>query len=139
MNWYFGEREKALGEGYRRGVISRLSEQLKEAYLKLIRTMGINTYCRIDARLHCENISLAHTLRKQPLSVENMYFVEINPMPTIKLDNSFGFCFSSITKEDAFYPCVELFQKTIGDTSVHSFVLSCSMLALKCSTIGKYI
>lgn len=139
LNWYFGEEEKTSGKGYRRCVISSLSEELKKTYLKLVRTMDINTYCRIDARLRCEDISLAHTIRQQPLSLENMYFVEINPMPTIKLDNSFGFCFSSITKKDAFYPCVEMFQKTIGDTSVHSFLLSCAMLALKSRTIEKII
>lgn len=139
LNWYFGAREKSSGEGYRRGIISSLSEQLKETYIKLVKTMGIHTYCRIDARVRCENITMGKDLQKSPLGMENLYFIEINPMPTVKVNNSFGFCFSAITENDLFYPCVKIYQEYIGDTSVHSFLLSCAMLALKPSTKEKWV
>lgn len=131
LDWYFGEDEKSSGDGYRRGIIPSLSDELKESYFKLIRAMGICTYCRIDSRLHCEDTSMAKSLRHQPLGQDNLFFIEINPMPTIKAHNSFGYCFSAITPKDAVYPCVKAFQELIGDDSVHSFLLSCAMLALK--------
>lgn len=139
LNWYFGAEEKGTGKGYRRGIIPSLSIQLQESYFKLIRSMGIHTYCRIDARIRCENILMAESLQRNPLSTDNLYFIEVNPMPTVKTNNSFGFCYSSITKEDAFYPCVKMFQEIIGDTAIHSFLLSCAMLALKPSTKEKRI
>lgn len=139
LNWYFGAEEKDLGEGYHRGVIPNLSEELRKSYLKLIKAMGINSYCRIDARLRCEDISVAESLQQQPLSQDNLYFIEINPMPTVKINNSFGFCFSAITQENSFYPCVQIFQENIGDTTIHSFLLSCAMLALKPDTEKKRI
>lgn len=139
LDWYFGAEEKNSGNGYHRGIIPSISDELREIYFQFIRAMGIHTYCRIDARLRCEDISMAKSLQHKPLSMDNLFFIEINPMPTIKDNNSFGFCFSAITQGDVFYPCVKMFQEIIGDTSVHSFLLSCAMLALKPSAKEKGI
>ncbi len=139
LNWYFGAEEKSSGKGYCRGIISSLSAQLQESYFKLIRSMGIRTYCRIDARINCENSSMAESLQHNPLGPDSVYFIEVNPMPTVKINNSFGFCYSAITQGDPFYPCVEMFQEIIGDKTIHSFLLSCAMLALKPSTKEKRI
>lgn len=134
LNWYFGAEEKGSGKGYHREIIPNLSEQLRKSYLKLIKSIGINTYCRIDARLRVENISMVESLQQHPLNLDNLYFIEINPMPTIKINNSFGFCFSSITQENSFYPCVQIFHEVIGATTIHSFLLSCAILSLKPDT-----
>ena len=131
LEWFFGAEEKEAGKGYQRGIIPSLSTQLQEFYFKLVRSMGIQTFCRIDARIRCEDLSVAESLQHQPLTSENLYFIEINPMPTVKRNNSFGFCFSSIKERDAFFPCVQAFQEITGDTTIHSFLLSCAMLALK--------
>lgn len=139
LNWYFGSEEKSTGKGYRRAILPILSKQLKQTYLKLVHTMGIRTYCRIDARVHCDSTAMAKELPKKPLGLENLYFIEINPMATIKQNNSFGFSFSSIAKDDEFYQCVKMHTELIGDSSVHSFLLSCSMLALKPGTKEKRV
>lgn len=139
LNWFFGAEEKNSGAGYIRGVIPKLSDQLQELYFKLVKAMGIRTYCRIDARIHCEDPLSIDVLQHQPLSNDNLFFVEINPMPTVKINNSFGFCYSSITQDDSFFPCVQAFKETVPDATIHSFLLSCTMLALKPCTKEKRI
>lgn len=139
LNWYFGAEEKSTGKGYHRGIIPNLSEQLRNSYLKLIKAMGINTYCRIDARLRCKDISLVESLHQHTLDSDDLYFIEVNPMPTVKINNSFGFCFSAITQESSFYPCIQIFNEEIGDATVHNFLLSCAMIALKPNTEKKWI
>lgn len=138
-NWFFGAKEKNTGEGYCRRIIPSLSNQLQESYFKLVRAMGIRTYCRIDSRIRCEKLSKAKQLQHQALSPEDLYFIEVNPMPTVKTNNSFGFSYSAITQGNAFYPCIKAFENIIDDSTVHSFLLSCAMLALKPSTKEKRV
>lgn len=139
MEWFFGEDEKNTGTGYRRESILSLSVELKAAYTDFIKTMGIKTFCRIDARLRADSIAAIEDICNRPLGIEDLYFVEINSMPTIKKNNSFGFCYSQIQPGNAFYSCVLQHKEYIQNSSVHSFLLSCAMLALEPSTKEKRI
>ena len=128
LNWFFGANEKSSGTGYCRGVIPTISEQLKEKYFDLVRAMGIRTFCRVDARIRCDTTLSPKDLQGKPLSMENLYFIEINPMPTVKHNNSFGFCYSAIAENDSFFPCLQAFKEVVSDATVHSFAfwLQCS-------------
>lgn len=129
--WFFGEQEKIESTGYRRRIIPCISVELKEKYMDYINTMGIKTFCRIDARLHVDSIDNIEDICRKPLSPDNLYFIEINSMPTIKPQNSFGFCYSHIGPESSFFTFVEEHKKYIQNASVHSFLLSSAMLALE--------
>ena len=139
MEWFFGEDEKNTGTGYRREIIPSLSPELKIAYIDFIKTMGIKTFCRIDARLRADSAAAIEDICNRPLGKEDLYFVEINSMPTIKTNNSFGFCYSQIQPGNAFYSCKQSHSEYVQNSSVHSFLLSCAMLALEPSTKEKRI
>lgn len=131
LNWFFGENEKNTGKGYRREIISNIPDQIQNSYFELIQTMGVRTFCRIDARIRCDKPLVYEDLQNQTLRAEDLYFIEINPMPTIKINNSFGFCYSAISEGDTFFPCVQTFKEIVSNATVHSFLLSCAMIALK--------
>ena len=129
LSWYFGESAKSTSVGYERRIIHNISDDLRQRYNTLCRSCSVHTYCRIDARIQCNDINRVEQILANPLSTEDLYFVEINTMPTVKDNNSFGYSFASITPEDTIFECIEVFRNYVQNGSAHSFLLATSMIA----------
>ena len=109
-------------------------ENWKEKYLELAKTFGISCYCRIDARFSCTSIYDVQELFNDPIALDNLYFLEINPMPTIKEGINFLTSMNAILENDPIYQCYELYKKQVPNPSHIGFILSCSMYAFSTTT-----
>lgn len=127
--WFFDNNAKENKNGYRREIISNINKDIIEKYLKLIESLSIKTFCRIDARIHCEECNRIDNISNYILLKEDVYFIEVNPMPTIKEGNSFGFSYQHIPENHSIMPFVELLKRTHGTVSPHGLLLACSILA----------
>ncbi|MCM1144242.1 MAG: hypothetical protein NC318_06320 [Blautia sp.] len=130
VNWYLGEENKDTRSGFTRKAINSLSEELREKYLELVQNLSINTFCRIDARIKCNSSADLQLLLEKPLLLEDVYFIEINPMPTVWINNAFSHSFSEITEEYSFYTYIKELQTIVPQSTLHNFLLSIAMFAL---------
>lgn len=128
--WYLAESYKESRSGFTREAILSISDELKNKYLEFVENISINTYCRIDARIKCSNVSELKNLLKEPLNLEDVYFVEVNPMPTVWINNALSHSLSKIDKESDLYPYVACIKDMLGDADIYTFLLSLSMLSI---------
>lgn len=129
VEWFLGEEEKRLHQGYTKK-IAQLSTNAKKAYISLAKEMGISSYCRIDARLHCDSKNELFELLKKPIPLDKLYFMEINPMPTIKNNINFHTSMDALNEQYDSYTCYKLYKELISNATHTGFILSCSMLSL---------
>lgn len=127
-NWFNGENEKITRKGYKFRIVE-IDEKTKEQYLKLTNILSIQTFCRIDARVECEDAEYYHNLENNMVKFKNVNFVEINVMPTIRENNNFEYSFNCINSCSSFYPCVKYQKEIVGKVNLHSFLLANSMLS----------
>lgn len=127
-NWFNGENAKKTRSGYTFKTIC-LDKQTETKYLELAESLGIKTFCRIDARVKCTSDKYINTNNLE-LSFNDIYFVEINVMPTIRDNNNFAYSFNEINEEHSFYSCKMAQKSLMGDINVHSFLLVNSIFAL---------
>ena len=129
-DWYLGETFKDTRSGFKRETIFELNSDLKQGYLEFVKNLSINTFCRIDARIKCNSQKDLEKILKQPLKLEDIYFVELNPMPTVWINNAFSHSFSMIKNEHTIYPYIKLLENvTKGESNVHNFLLSLSIMS----------
>lgn len=129
VEWFLGEECKNSRSGFTRKTIFDLSEELGEKYLELSQNVAINTFCRIDARIKCSSSNELKSLLKNPLQLEDIYFIEINPMPTVWINNAFSHSFSEINKVTSFSTYLSDLGKIVPQISLHNFLLSIAILA----------
>lgn len=134
VEWFLGEEEKRLHRGYSKQTV-QLSEQAQKKYISLAKEMGIYSYCRIDARLHCETRDEFEQLLNNRIPLDKLFFLEINSMPTIKNNINFHTSMDALTEENSLYICYEIYNELIKNPSHTGFILSCSMLS---SLIAKH-
>lgn len=129
IEWFLGEDEKRLHQGYRKE-IAHLSKNAKQTYISLAKEMGVTTFCRIDARLYCESKDELSALLADEIPLDRLYFLEINPMPTIKNNINFHTSMDELCHKYSLYACYEAYKEVIFKTTHTGFILSCSMLSL---------
>lgn len=129
VDWYLGETYKDTRSGFKRGTIFSLEKNLEKKYLELLQNLSINTFCRIDARIKCQSRDELKSILNKPLSLEKVYFVELNPMPTVWINNAFSHSFSMISEDHTIYPYIKALESITDECNVHNFLLSLSMLA----------
>lgn len=125
--WFNGENIKQTRKGYKFAIAS-VDKKTEEAYLKLVQALSIQTFCRIDARVRSSD-DIFYKEKIPKLTFENVFFVEINVMPTIREDNNFDYAFHSIDSSSTLYPCIDAEREILGDVDLHRFLLSNSMLS----------
>ena len=103
--------------------------QLKEKYIELIRIIGVKTFCRIDARIMVSNYNDIDAILSSPISDRNLYFVEINVMPTVNTNNSFGFSYAGFRDSPSQAKLLRLLDSNYPQMDVHTFVLATTLLA----------
>lgn len=128
VNWFLGDEEKKKRAGYQK-VAARIDAAVAQAFRSLAEQFQINTLCRIDTRLRCDSMEQCHRLLAAPISMNALYFIEINAMPTIC--EGMNFC-NALDVLDSTDPLAAVFQDISGHISgllKTTFVLYCAMRA----------
>lgn len=129
VEWFLGKEEKEKHQGYDKMIV-HIDEEAKKKYIELANAFSIKTYCRIDARIKCKSIDELKKTINSPISLENIYFLEINPTPTIKDNINFHTSLQNVSIEYDMYKCIEEYKANIDIFSYTGFVLFCSISAL---------
>lgn len=128
LNWFLDENSKLSRKEYIKTTV-KLSQDIKKKFKAFASDFGIKTFCRIDTRVYCtEEYELQYLLENE-IPYEKVYFLEINPMPTIK--NNINFC-NAIENElnSEIYNSYLVYRRHMQTSSVTGFVLACSIIAL---------
>lgn len=126
MDWFNGEDEKRTRTGYQFKLV-QLDQIIEKKYIKLVQALGIQTFCRIDARVKC--IDGMYHGDNSIVSYSDVYFVEVNVMPTIREKNNFCYSFESINENSSFYPCIKVLEEEFNSVNTNKFLLTISMLS----------
>lgn len=127
-NWFLGEEQKRYHSGYSKK-ITMLSPEASEKYISLAYEMGINTYCRIDARLKCDDVNDLYSILQGVIPLERLYFLEINPMPTIKANINFHTSLDGLTEQNPLYACYDAYKELVQNASHTGFILSNAIIS----------
>lgn len=126
--WYFGELQKKEKKGYTREIML-MQDKISRMYLDLVQSFAINTFCRVDARIECENFRDVNNIMEGQFEIEQLYFIEINSMPTISKNNSFSFSYNAIDERCPFYWCIKSFSNVFLTDNLNAFLLLSSMMS----------
>ncbi len=129
VEWFLGEENKDTRCGFKRHTLLGLSEELQKKYIGMVNNMSIKTFCRIDARIKCNSVDERESLLKEPLESDSVYFIEINPMPTVWTNNAFSHSYENITESSNFYSYLCDLRKCFKQVTLYNFLLSVSMLS----------
>ena len=132
--WYFGEKEKTGNKTFENYPLYKISIAAQEKLLCFAEAFPIETYGRIDVRIKSDEKELTLDICQQEIQFEDIFFVEINPMPTVKLNNAFFFAFNNIIEQNDFYKCLQLQKDLYKTVDVNSFLLTNSMIAYQNTT-----
>ena len=83
--WFHSRESKIQGVGYQKKIVD-LAEEHKAALISFAEEFGIITYCRLDLRVAAGSWAEAFEVRDEPPPI---YFIEINPMPTLRRNINF--------------------------------------------------
>jgi hypothetical protein len=134
-NWIYDEKEKTNDNGFITLPFLEVEKKAKDDILAFSHVFPIQTYGRIDARIRCMDEKLSAEIVKKPFSLGDLYFIEINSMPTIERDDSFEFAFdvAQLNECHSFYYSTKKYKEIIANPTINGFLLSCSMLSLSTS------
>lgn len=128
--WYLGENEKATHSGFKRYPVNKISSELAIKYQELADAFMITTFCRIDARIRTERSEDFEHLRADGINLENTYFIEMNPLPTIRMGNNYSDSMKYINQDNPFYEPWNIYQNQFSTTNEIGFILCCAMKGL---------
>ena len=129
-DWFYGEQENINNSGYKRALIHNVSEEVGTHYRTLAKAFSINTFCRIDARFQYLHSITEDNVNKISLNLSDIYFTEINPMPSIRLtNNEFQLSFTARDNSSETEGVVRQLEHIVGHVTLHNYLLACSMLA----------
>ncbi len=126
-NWIHSEQSKIDFKGYKK-VTVELPDTFKYSILKLAVDFGIDSYCRFDFRVKSENMVDVEMLFNDEMK---LYFMEINPMPTLRFGINYLQGIKAIKANMEMYKTYSIFYETMQNTnrdiSDLAFVLSCAI------------
>lgn len=132
-NWIYTFEEKyAEKENFIKCPMLKVDALTKEALLTFAKEFPITTYGRIDGRIKCKHNKLSEDILQESVSLDDFYFVEINSMPTIELNDSFDMAFKTALShnECSIHQSVEQYCQTVKHASMIGYVLSSSAISL---------
>lgn len=128
--WIYDLNEKYTEiEGFAKLPILDIESLTYNVLLDFAHTFPITTFGRIDARIKCNDDKLSENIIKKPLSLENLYFIEINSMPTIEFGDSFEMAYDVAKKhkEHSFHKSIVKYCEMIKHPSMIGFILLTSI------------
>jgi len=130
-NWMYDEVEKINDNSFTILPMLNISERLKKKLIEFAKLFPIQTFGRIDARIKITEKKISEKVADVVLTLDNLYFIEINPMPTIEKEDSFDYALSAAKKNENhnFYNSANTYDTFVKNPSINGFLLSCSMIA----------
>lgn len=128
-NWFYGEKEKLSRSGYTMKVVA-IDDNIKHHFLKLLQSLSIKTFCRIDSRVYSSENGYYHNTENNCVCFKDNFFVEINVMPTIREKNSFLFSYNSMDESSTLYTYRKALNEIIPESNINDFLLTSSLLSL---------
>lgn len=128
IEWFFNEEVKEKRGGYKKRIL-QLDFSTEKKYIEMAKKIGITNYCRIDARVKCSSAEEWGDLCSAPIPAEKVYFIEINPMPTLKQNINIHNSLNALEKGHPLFECYSEYTDFVATHSPTGFILSCSMLA----------
>lgn len=126
--WFLGEEAKSARQGYKKKLLY-IDSKAADRYIELAKTISVNTYCRIDSRIHCESPDEWECLFTAQVPFNKIFFLEINPMPTLKQRINFHDAILGLKPDDSFYQSFTAYKECISNASPTGFILSCAIIA----------
>lgn len=128
--WFYGEVENKTESGFYKQIAPPFSIELQQLYRDIVRAFAIKTYCRIDARIKCDNKKQLKEMLDEPLAPKNVYFLEVNPMPSIRtFNNDFLYSYNNLPPDGEICQVIDTIGSLWQDTSLNTVLLVCSMLS----------
>jgi hypothetical protein len=131
-DWIYSEEEKINDNGFITLPFLEIEEKVRKELINFSHVFPIQTFGRIDARIRCSDEKLSAKIIEKPLGLNDLYFIEMNSMPTIERGDSFEVALDAVqkNKHHSFYDCTKKYREIITDPTINGFLLSCSMLSL---------
>lgn len=123
--WYYDINNKTNQKGYT-FILAELDNKLKEKYIELAEKLGIQTYCRIDARVKSDKLD---NRKDKTFTLDETYFIEINVMPTIRDKNSFNYSFYNMSTNSSFSQILSILEENLLNYDLNTFLLACSLIS----------
>ena len=135
-NWIYDEAEKMNDNGFNVYPVVNISETLYKDIIEYAKLFPIQTFARIDARLKIPADTSPQEIMDYMIESKDLFFVEINSMPTIEPEDSFEFAVNAAkkTRNSSFYEVVNTYYNYTKNPTINGFLLANSML----SFIAKY-
>ena len=132
-NWIYDEKEKIKDDGFVTYPLMQIEDEVRHKILDLAHTFPIKTFGRVDMRLRTERDILSTEVINDTISADDLFFVEINSMPTIEKEDSFEFAIAA-AKENmrhSLYPFIDSYYSVFSSPTVNGVVLASAMLSIK--------
>lgn len=127
--WFLDDERKRTHGGYRKTPVT-LDKTMDKQLIALAKSFSIKTFCRIDCRIRCSNQEDINELLHNPIDTSRLYFLEINPTPTIKDNINFFTSLNAVDDTYAISKDITTFKNYIKEYSNNAFILACSIVAL---------
>ena len=118
-------KKKKISHDYDK-VSVRLPIEVSKEILNLAKSFDISTFCRIDTRV--KNFK---DFEIDTITLDNLYFIEINPTPTIHNTINFANAINELNKSDSHYGAFNLYKKHVKDYTVTGYILTSAIFAIK--------
>ena len=139
-NWIYDTEEKySETENFVKLPILEIEPETREKILNFVQIFPITTYGRIDGRIRTSETELSTNINHQKLSLSNLYFIEINSMPTIEYSDSFEMSYNHAknTREHSFFECINDYCEFVKKPTMIGFLLSSSILSFKAKFLNQ--
>lgn len=130
-NWIYDADEKVKDNGFTTRTISHIDSRAKERVLAFAQNFPITTFGRVDVRLKTTQILSDGSNVEGLFTPENMYFIEMNSMPTIEPEDSFEFALRAVREnpEQSLFEFVNMYYSTIPSPTINGYLLASSILS----------
>lgn len=130
--WIYNEETKFNDQGFTTKNLEIKNDEIIDELSKMLEVFEINTFARIDARIKSSSKKLSKNINNNDISINNFYFIEINSMPTIEIDDGFDLAFHHINESpnNSFYNCAKEYKKNISNPTTNGFVLLSAVLSI---------
>ena len=130
--WIYDAEEKEKDNGFDIIIRNHIDDSIKDALVDFAKVYPITTFGRIDFRIKSTDKLLSDDILSQEITMKDLFFVEMNSMPTIEPEDSFEFAMKNVLTDTShsFFDCVNTYMSEIPNGTINGFLLSCSMLSL---------
>lgn len=130
--WIYDATEKVKDDGFTTLPALLVTDELRKALIEYCRIFPIQTYGRVDGRIKSHGDELLKQVVQTHLDISDLYFIEINSMPTIESNDSFEYALNSACEcqTHSFHLYGNYYRTTVENPTINGFLLSCSMIAL---------